>query len=179
MTSGTAAGGGETPATAADGRTTIRAADELADLLRPALRVGRRRLPEGVVGVALIITLAAVLAFVGATLDDRMIDANPGVAQAEVLDGSGWDRTLVRFTTASGETVLPALGVYYPAGLAVGQTVAVEYDTTDPDHVRVAGRSGLSGLPALLAIVVGSWVVLGPVALWLHRRRARQAAAAP
>jgi hypothetical protein len=175
MTSGTPAGGDGPP----PGRTTIRAADELADLFRPALAVTRRRLPEVVVGLALVITLAAVLAFVGATLDDRMIDANPGVAQAEVLDGSSWDRTLVRFSTATGETVLPALGVYYPDGLAVGQTVAVEYDTTDPDHVRVAARTAVSGLPSLLLITAGTWVVLGPLALWLGRRRARRAPAAP
>jgi uncharacterized protein DUF3592 len=179
MTSGIPAGGGGTPPAPPAGRTTIRAADELADLLRPALVVARRRLPEVVVGIALVVTLSAVLAFVGATLDDRMIDANPGVAQAEVLDGSSWDRTLVRFTTATGETVLPALGVYYPGGLAVGQTVAVEYDTTDPDHVRVAGRTALSGLPALLLIAAGTWVVLGPLALWLGRRRARRTAPAP
>jgi hypothetical protein len=179
MTSGTAADGGPIPPAPPAGRTTIRAVDEFADLLRPALRHAHRRLPEGVVGVALVITLAAVLAFVGATLDDRMIDANPGTAQADVLDGSSWDRTLVRFTVANGEAVVPALGVYYPDGLVTGQTVAVEYDVTDPDHVRVAGRSALSGAPKLLLIAGVAWVVLGPVALWLHRRRTRRAPTAP
>ncbi len=172
-------GGDDTPPAPPAGRATLRAVDELAELLRPALRVAGRRLPEGVVGVALVITLAAVLAFVGASLDDRMIDANPGVAQAEVLDGSSWDRTLVRFTVANGEAAVPALGVYYPAGLQVEQTVAVEYDVTDPDHVRVAGRSALSGLPALALIAVGTWVVLGPVALRLRRRREREDPPAP
>jgi hypothetical protein len=179
MTSGTTAGGGDTPAAPADERVATRAVDELADLLRPAGRVTRRYLPEVVGGIALLITLMAVLALVGGSLDDRMIDANPGVAQAEVLDGSSWDRTLVRFTVANGEAVVPELGVYYPDGLQVGQTVAVEYDVTDPDHVRVAGRTAWSGLPRLALIAAGVWVVLGPVALWLRRRRAQRGPAAP
>lgn len=149
-----------------------RAVDELADLLRPAAQVTVRRLPEIVAGVAVLITVLAVLALVGAAVDDQAIDRNPGVAQAEVLDGSGFDRTLVRFTVANGEAVVPELGVYYPRGLEVGQTVAVEYDVTNPAHVRVAGRNALTSAVPLLLITVASWVVFAPAALWLHRRRA-------
>jgi hypothetical protein len=186
MTSGTGSGDiGAPPATGAGvpveppgtaTGTTTRAADELADLLRPAVRVTRRRLPEVVVGVAVLVTVLAVLALVGAAVDDRSIARNPAVAQAEVLEGSSFSRTLVRFTVANGEAVVPALGVYYPRGLEVGQTVAVEYDVTDPDHVRVAGRSALDGVLPLSLIVVGGWAVLGPLAVWLRRRRARAAA---
>ncbi|MCO1661146.1 DUF3592 domain-containing protein [Pseudonocardia humida] len=158
-------------------RTTVRAVDELADLLRPALRHTRRRLPEVVAGLAVLAALVSVLALVGAWIDDRAIAANPAVAQAEVLDGSSFARTLVRFTVANGEAVVPELGVYYPRGLEVGQTVAVEYDVTNPDHVRVAGRSVLDGVLPLLLLTVGSWAVLVPTAVWLRRRRARSDAA--
>ncbi|WP_214407842.1 DUF3592 domain-containing protein [Pseudonocardia lacus] len=154
-------------------RPTVRAVDELADLLRPALRHTSRRLPEVVAGLAVLAALVSVLALVGAWIDDRTIAANPAIAQAEVLDGSSFARTLVRFTVANGEAVVPELGVYYPRGLEVGQTVAVEYDVTNPEHVRVAGRSVLDGVLPLLLMTAGSWVLLVPTAVWLRRRRAR------
>jgi hypothetical protein len=156
-----------------DGRTTVRAVDELADLLRPAVRVTRRRLPEVVAGLAVLAALVSVLALVGAWIDDLAIAANPAVAQAEVLEGSSFSRTLVRFTVANGEAVVPELGVYYPRGLEVGQTVAVEYDVTDPEHVRVAGRSVADGVLPLLLMTAGAWAVLVPTAVWLYRRRSR------
>ena len=157
-------------------RTTVRAIDELADLLRPAVRVTARRLPEVVVGIAVLVSVLAVLALVGAVVDDQAIGRNPAVAQAEVLDGSDFSRTLVRFTVANGEAVVPVLGVYYPWGLEVGQTVAVEYDVTNPDHVRVAGRSAMGNALPLVGIAAVVWVLLGPLSVWLRRRRARRAA---
>jgi hypothetical protein len=156
-------------------RTTVRAIDELADLLRPAVRVTARRLPEVVFGIALLVSVLAVLALVGATVDDQAIGRNPAVAQAEVLEGSDFSRTLVRFTVANGEAVVPVLGVHYPWGLEVGQTVAVEYDVTKPDLVRVAGRSALASALPLVGIAAAVWVLLGPLAVWLRRRRAARA----
>ncbi len=48
----------------------------------------------------------------------------------------------------------------------------MEYDVTDPELVRVAGRSALeAAIPLGLGLVV-VWAVLGPLALWLRRRRA-------
>jgi hypothetical protein len=161
------------PAGPPPGRTTVRAVDELADLLRPALRHTRHRLPEVVAGLAVLAALVSVLALVGARIDDGAIEANPAVAQAEVLEGSSFSRTLVRFTVANGEAVVPELGVYYPRGLEVGQTVAVEYDVTDPDQVRVAGRSAADGVLPLLLMTVGAWAVLVPTAAWLFHRRGR------
>lgn len=153
------------------GTTRTRAIDELASLVRPVGRAFVARLPEIVAGVAVLVTVLAVLAVAGAALDDRSIDADPGIAQAEVLEGSTFARTLVRFTVARGETVVPEHGVFYPRGLQVGESVAVEYDVGEPDLVRVAGRSALDGvLPLTLGVVV-VWAVLGPLALWLRRRR--------
>jgi hypothetical protein len=157
--------------TTGSGTTRTRAADELASLVRPLVRAVAGRLPEIVAGIAVLTTVLAVLAVAGAAVDDRAIAANPAVAEAEVLDGSTFARTLVRFTVANGEAVVPELGVFYPRGLQVGESVAVEYDVTDPELVRVAGRSALDGvLPMLLGVAV-VWAVLTPLAHWLRRRR--------
>ena len=152
------------------GRT--RAVDELASLLRPVGRAIVGRLPEIVAGIAVLVTVLAGLALAGAAVDDRAIAANPAVSEAEVLEGSTFARTLVRFTAASGEAVVPEAGVFYPRGLQVGESVAVEYDVTNPDLVRVAGRSAVDGVLPLLAGVAVVWAALLPLALWLRRRRA-------
>jgi hypothetical protein len=152
------------------GTTRTRAVDELASLVRPLGRFVATRLPEIVAGIAVLVTVLAALALAGAALDDRTISDNRAVA--EVLEGSTFARTLVRFTVANGEAVVPEHGVFYPRGLEVGESVAVEYDVTDPELVRVAGRSAVDGvLPLTLGVAV-VWAVLGPLALWLRRRRA-------
>jgi hypothetical protein len=168
-----------TDAATGTGTERVRAIDELASLFRPIGRVVVRRLPEIVAGTAVVATVLAVLAVAGAAIDDRAIAANPAVAEAEVMDGSTFARTLVRFTVANGEAVVPEHGVFYPRGLQVGDSVAVEYDVTNPDLVRVAGRSALDGVLPLLAGVAVVWAALLPLALWLRRRRAAKAAATP
>jgi hypothetical protein len=160
------------PVTTGTGRGDTRAVDELAALVRPAIRGVARRLPEIVAGLAVVATVLTVLALAGAALDDRAIDANPAVAQAEVLPGSSFSRTLVRFTVANGEAVVPEHGVFYPWGLQEGADVAVEYDVTKPELVRVAGRSAIDGVLPLGIGVLVMWAVLGPLAVWLRRRRA-------
>jgi hypothetical protein len=156
--------------------TGTRAVDELTVLLRPAVRATAGKLPEIVMSVALLITALAVFALSGAALDDHTISANKGVAEAEVLDGSNILRTLVRFTVANGEAVAPERGLFYPRGLQPGDRVAVEYDVAKPDLVRLAGRTWIDGLPTLGGVIVATWLLLGPVILWLRRRRSRAAA---
>lgn len=148
-----------------------RAVDDLAMIMRPVGQRISRQLPEIIVGVAVLVTLLAAFALAGAAVDDWKIAKNPGTAEAKVLEGSTFARTLVQFTVARGETVIPENGVFYPRGIEAGTTVAVEYDTSKPELVRVAGRTALSGLPTMSLGVLGTWVVLGPIALWLHRRR--------
>lgn len=155
-----------------------RAIDELADLLGPAVRAIVRTRAQIVLGVAVAITLLCAFALAGAAIDDRRISEHPGVAQAEVLDGSTVLRTLVRFTVAGGELVVPELGVAYPRGLAPGTTVTVEYDVTDPDFVRVAGRTAFGSAAPLLAAVAVTWAGLWPLSRRLRRRAAGAAATA-
>ena len=100
-------------------------------------------------------------------------------ASTEVLDGSSFSRTLVRFTVAGGQAIVPERGVQYPRGLAAGDTVAVEYDLSDPDQVRVAGRSVVDGILPTVLGVAAVWAVLGPLAVWLRRRSSRRPAGAP
>jgi hypothetical protein len=138
---------------------------------RAVLRFAERRLPELVTALAVVVTALCALAMAGAAVDDAAIDDDRAVAGAEVLDGSGFTRTLVRFTTANGQTVIPEHGVFYPGGLAPGDLIAVEYDVTDPELVRVAGRTVASSSWPLLLGVAAVWAVLGPLALWLRRRR--------
>jgi hypothetical protein len=144
---------------------------------RAAVSWLRGRKPELVVGLAVLVTVLAALAFVGAMLDDRAIAAHRAFTTATVLDGSSFSRTLVRFTLADGQAVVPERGVMYPRGLQSGTTIVVEYATDHPSLVRVAGRTALDRLPILLGAVAGTWAVLGSWAWWLRRRRqARQAA---
>ena len=143
---------------------------ELVETVVPALRLIRRRAAEIVVGVAVVVTALAALALTGAAVDDAAIDADRGVATAEVLDVSS-SRTLIRFPGPDGQAVVPERGVQYPRGLATGDAITVEYSLSDPEQVRVAGRSVVDGILPMLLGVAAVWAVLGPVALWLRRRR--------
>lgn len=151
--------------------TGPRAFDEVAATVRPAMTMLRARLPEIVLGLAVLVTVLAGLAIVGSAVDDAAIDADPVTARAEVLDGSTFARTLVSFTMENGQAVVPERGVFHPWGLAPGERVQVEYSAADPELVRVAGRSTLGGMVPILVGVAVTWVVLGPLALWLRRRR--------
>jgi hypothetical protein len=152
--------------------TGTRAIDELAVLVRPAAVLISRKLPEIVLGIAAVLTALAVFALAGAAVDDHTISSDRGVTTAEVLDGSNFLRTLVRFTAVDGQLHVPELGVFYPRGLQPGTTVDVEYNLAHPDLVRVAGRSALDGVLPLGGGVLVAWAVLFPLSRWLRRRRA-------
>ena len=145
---------------------------ELVGTVAPALRVVRWYAAEIVVSLAVVVTALAALALAGAAVDDAAINAERGTATAEVLDSS-FSRTLIRFPTANGQAVVPERGVQYPRGLATGDTVVVEYALTDPEEVRVAGRSVVDGIAPTFLGVAAVWAVLGPLAVWLRRRRRR------
>lgn len=136
----------------------------------------RHRVPEIVAGVAATLTLLALIALGGAFLDDARIDAHRATTAATVLDGSGYWRSVVRFVDDEGRLQTPGSGIHYPAGLTSGEHIYVEYDTTEPTRVRVAGRTAVQGILPVAGGIVAVWAVLGPVCVALRRRRDRAAA---
>ncbi|NMO91882.1 DUF3592 domain-containing protein [Actinomycetospora sp. TBRC 11914] len=138
-----------------------------------------RRAPAIVVGLGLVLSTLAVLVLVGAARNDAAITADRGVAVGEVLEGSDAQHTFIRYTAADGAVLTPDTGVLYPRGLEPGNYVLVEYDRDKPELVRVAGRNWTAGLLPVALGVAGVWVVLGPLAWWLARRRRPRPGVAP
>lgn len=151
---------------------TSPAGDVLAEsraLASRLLRATGRRMPEIVAGIAVVLAVLTVLALAGAVMNDVRISAHRATTAATVLDGSTYVRTIVQFTDDEGQLRTPS--VLYPVGLSAGESIYVEYDATEPDRVRVAGRSWVDGiLPTAGGLAVLA-AVFGPLVLWLRRRR--------
>ncbi|GAA3553629.1 DUF3592 domain-containing protein [Amycolatopsis ultiminotia] len=119
-------------------------------------------------GVALLLTVMCVGLLFAAIRNDNAIEAHPGTATATV-ESVAFDRTIIQYQTPDGVVHSPATGVLYPSGLAAGQLVLIEYDATNPDLARVAGRSAnLTLLPLGITVVV-TWLIAGPLLWWLRR----------
>lgn len=101
-----------------------------------------RRFRIGILVVAIGVSVLAVILVLGAWRNDRTIEADMGTATAEVLS-AGSLRSAISFVTPDGANHNPELGVLYPTNLTVGQRIEVEYSKSDPDLVRVAGRSAV------------------------------------
>lgn len=112
--------------------------------------------------------MSSIALVFGCWMSDRAIDRNLGQAVASVRHVDAL-RTAVDFVDEQGEYRSPPTGLRYPVGLEEGQRVRVEYDTTDPDIVRVAGRRWtLSVIPALSVFFVG--LVVASLLWWLSVR---------
>ena len=137
-----------------------------------------RRIRMGIVVVACLVTLQSALMVLGAWRNDRQIERHMGVAAAEVLS-AGPRRSTIEFVTPDRVTYRPELGVLYPSELEAGMNIYVEYDTNNPDLVRVQDRNAsLAIIPAGSIAVVG-WLAaaaaLGGVTLLEHRLSRRSA----
>nr|WP_248490623.1 DUF3592 domain-containing protein [Tsukamurella sp. PLM1] len=67
----------------------------------------------------------------------------------------------------------PPLGVLYPSELSVGDRIQVEYSKSDPELVRVAGRSAVVAVLPAASVAAASWLVIGAVMVLIavgHRR---------
>ncbi|WP_370970313.1 DUF3592 domain-containing protein [Amycolatopsis sp. cg9] len=128
-------------------------------------------------GVASLLTVMCVCLLFAAIRNDGAISAQLGTATATV-DSVAFDRTIIHFETPDGIVHSPANGVLYPDGLAAGQLVRIEYDASDPELARVAGRSATLTLLPLGSFVFFTWLVAGPL-LWWIRRVDKRAVPAP
>ena len=135
--------------------------------IKDALDLSRRI----VWGVAIAVTALAVILLIAVWRNDNAIEANMGVAYAEVLR-AGHLRSTISFVTPDGATYNPPLGVLYPTELAQGQSILVEYDRSDPELVRVGGRDASLAVAPVLSVILATW--LGAAgALWMLRRKRR------
>ena len=134
-----------------------------------------RRIRIGIVLVASLVILQSALMVMGAWRDDRQIERHMGVAAAEVLS-AGPRRSTIEFVTPDRVTYRPELGVLYPSELETGMRIYVEYDTNNPDLVRVRDRNAsLAIIPAGSIAVVG-WLIAGAALAglgFIERRRAQ------
>jgi hypothetical protein len=115
-----------------------------------------------------LVSLLCVLLLIGCWLDDAAISSRTGHATAEVVS-EAFNRTVIRFDTPDGAVRIPPDGVLYPQGLEKGQLVRVEYDTADPDLVRVAGRGAWLAYLPVATTLLGWWAVVLPTLWWLRR----------
>ena len=135
----------------------------------PRRRV-RRTAARGVLVLAVLLTVLGLSVIGACAIDDRTIAESRGDGVAEVVSTS-LTRTVIRFTTPEGRVHIPQDGVLYPGGLQQGQFVRVEYDTRNPDLVRVAGRGMVLSLLPVAACLAGTWLVLGGAYWQLRRER--------
>jgi hypothetical protein len=132
-----------------------------------------RRIRIGIVLVACLVTLQSLLMVMGAWRNDRQIERHMGVAAAEVLS-AGPRRSTIEFVTPDRVTYRPELGVLYPSELETGMRIYVEYDTNNPDLVRVQDRNAsLAIIPAGSIAVVGWLIAVAALSglAYLERRR--------
>ncbi len=122
-----------------------------------------------------LVTLQSLLLVAGAWRNDRQIERNMGVAQAEVLS-AGPRRSTIEFVTPDRVTYRPELGVLYPSELAEGMRIYVEYDRNNPDLVRVQHRTAALAIIPAGSIAVVAWLIGGLVltGLVLVERRVNQ-----
>jgi hypothetical protein len=132
-----------------------------------------RRIKIGIAVVACVVTLQSLLLMVGAWRNDRKIEGDMGVAQAEVLN-AGPRRSTIEFVTPDRVTYRPQLGVLYPSELAEGMRIYVEYDKSDPDLVRVQHRTAALAIVPAGSVAVAGWLVAGALLIGISIIQKRQ-----
>jgi hypothetical protein len=135
-----------------------------------ARRIGWR----AALGVASLITVLCITLLFAAIRNDNAIEGRMGTANAQV-DSVSFDRTIINYQTPDGIVHSPSNGVLYPDGLAAGQLVRIEYDMSDPELARVAGRSAALTVLPLGTTILFTWLVIGPLLWWIRRQNKRLA----
>ncbi|MDO5030003.1 MAG: DUF3592 domain-containing protein [Corynebacterium sp.] len=120
--------------------------------------------------ICLMLSCMAIVA--GCFINDRSIESNMGESVADVRSVELL-RTTVDFVDENGDFQSPPTGLLYPVGLEEGQRVRVEYDRTDPDVVRVAGRKWTLSIIPAASIAVVALIVAAPL-WWLTVRATRR-----
>lgn len=129
-----------------------------------------RRVHQLLLAIVLATVLMCSLIVIATYMDDRRIDKDMRSTTATVINTS-WTTASIRFYDEEGNYHTPTKGVSYPTGLEVDQRILVEYEKSDPNNVRVAGRRWtLSLIPAFSTVLVVS-VLVGLFTLCFPRNR--------
>ena len=139
---------------------------------KTALANWPRFLRQVLLFVMICLLLSCLAMAVGCFINDRNIESNMGQSVANVRSVEVL-RTTVDFVDENGGFQSPPTGLLYPVGLEEGQRVRVEYDRTDPNVVRVAGRTWTLSLLPAASIAVVAFIVVAPL-WWLSLRATRR-----
>lgn len=112
--------------------------------------------------------LAVVAMVAGPAINDARIHADPGRGLATVT-GTTWLRTDADYQDEDGLFHSPGSGLLYPTGLGEGQRVWVTYAKSDPELVKVEGRSWWLAVGPALSVAAVSTAVAA--AAWFAIRR--------
>ncbi|MBC6764680.1 DUF3592 domain-containing protein [Corynebacterium sp. LK22] len=139
---------------------------------KTALANWPRLLRQVLLFVIICLLLSCLAMVVGCFINDRNIESNMGQSVANVRSVELL-RTTVDFVDENGDFQSPPTGLLYPVGLEEGQRVRVEYDRTDPNVVRVAGRTWTLSLLPATSIASVAFIVVAPL-WWLSLRATRR-----
>ena len=129
----------------------------------------QRRLHQLIIALYLCAMLGSVAMVAGPVMNDATISRDPGRGIATVTSVT-WLRTSVEYLDETGRVHFPPHGLLYPSGLGEGQQVWVTYAKSDPDIVKVEGRSWtLAIIPALSVALMCTLIA---AAGWLAVSRA-------
>lgn len=127
--------------------------------------------------LGMVVTTMGLVLVAGCHRNDSQIDDNMATVMADVVSA---DRlhAAVNFQTVDGDFHSPRLGLLYPTELTQGQRISVEYDVTNPDLARPAGRNWTLAIVPALSIMVVGWLVVGALMVLLAEINRRMLARA-
>ncbi|WIM68047.1 DUF3592 domain-containing protein [Corynebacterium breve] len=130
----------------------------------------RRRLHQLIMVLYASAMLGSVAMVMGPVINDVVIMSDPGRGMATVT-GVSPVRTAVDYQDETGRYHSPPQGLLYPTGLGEGQRVWVTYAKSNPDLVKVEGRTWrLAVVPALSVAVVSTVIA---AAAWVAVTRVK------
>lgn len=131
-----------------------------------------RRIQLGFIVIGVIVTVMMLTVVAGCYRDDREIEKNLGVTTALVVNARSY-KAAVEYSTADGVFYSPRFGILYPTNLTAGQRITVEYNKSDPEMVRVAGRNAKIAIVPALSVIAVTWAMVIAIMLGCAELRFR------
>lgn len=137
-----------------------------------------RRVQKTLLVIGLIVTVMAGAMVVAAFRNDAAINRDKGTVMADIVSA---DRlhAVAYFQTPDGQIYSPRLGLLYPTELGTGQRISVEYDQSNPDLAKPAGRGASLAIIPALSVAALTWLIVVSVMVLIaeaNRRLLRRAA---